>query len=197
MKNYQCVVFFAAIFWSTLAFAGKDIRGDGASPELACWNYELRANYHAGGGGAGCYASCKISEVKYDESKKIYWYRFNNPNHSGSCKSKYDRTTTYSTEEDFARAFPRPGIAKVSLTSQTPSQPRYDYQSYACNGRIGVIRPSTNQFVALHALHGPVMIRWVFQKNGRVTSTMDIQANPQQPETATAQPGGIVGFDCI
>lgn len=81
--------------------------------------------------------------------------------------------------------------------SPPPATPKYEYQAMVCGGRIGVIKGSTDKHLMFHAVNSPVMVRWVFVRNGVVTSTMDVQVFPHQVETATAQPNGTVRFDCL
>lgn len=81
--------------------------------------------------------------------------------------------------------------------SPPPPPAVYNYQTTLCGGRVGVLSGSTATQVSLNAMQGPVMIRWVFQKDGKVSSTLDVQMMPGHVESATAQPNGTIGFDCI
>lgn len=103
----RVTLFLAAALMSGAALAGFTVKGEGATPEMACWTYEKNANRMSHGKGE-CYVSCKIANVQYDAARKLYTYQDNAPNHQGSCKkAKYDRKRVGDTE--FARRYPEPG----------------------------------------------------------------------------------------
>jgi hypothetical protein len=91
---------------------------------------------------------------------------------------------------------PKPLELPKPKPSTTPTWPDKNDVTLTCNGRLGVFKNSNKQFIAVAAIQAPVMVRWIFEKDGKVSGTLDIQVMPGQAETATAQIGGSVGFDC-
>lgn len=111
---HQILVICAVASAHPAAMAGTKIVGRGATPELACWDHDYRANEHARDK-TTCYTSCKPKQLQFDGTS--YVFRSTAPNQQGSCKkAKYDRS--YIGRKQFLAKFPPPG----SEPKQPPAQ---------------------------------------------------------------------------
>lgn len=138
MKTWQVSLLLALFLSSTMSFAGEWIEGRGATPELACWDYNFKANQFAYGRGGGCYESCKgADKVTHDAAKNMYVFKLDAPNNTNSCgASRYDRRTTY-TDEAFRQQYPVPsslprgpanaGAARRGITTVSWFSPRENF----------------------------------------------------------------------
>lgn len=104
MRNLSMLLLSTSLVAPIFAFGGTDITGKGTTVAKACWFYNLQANKHARTNNS-CWAKCVSKDVV--NSNGEYSYTFNNPNHQGSCESKYDGGSGLS-EENFYTAYPPP-----------------------------------------------------------------------------------------
>jgi hypothetical protein len=135
MKKTLTLAMVALSLWSGNAIAGKKITGTGATVELACWDYNKKANAHARTNGS-CWGTCKPGNVT--EKNGVFKYTFSNPNHAGSCpKKKYDGGSGLG-DDAFAQRYPHPGGSQGGSGPQqdpgnagTRFQQGYPHANYA------------------------------------------------------------------
>lgn len=99
-----------------VADAGVNVTGTGATPELACWDYERKANRVADTNNTW-YMSCNPSQPTLSGGQ--YTVTISVPNHGGRRKSKYNRTPM--SDAAFLSTYPKPGATATSSNAAAPA----------------------------------------------------------------------------